>query len=71
MMKKQFFWISVMALGILSFLFPVLSGLYHLRIEPLALYHWVVGYSFVYWPTYLIGLLAVPLAIFNLLKSHI
>ena len=70
-MKKQSFWISVMLMGILSFLFPILTGLYHLRIEPWALYHWVVSYSFVYWPTYLIGLFAIPLAIFNLLKPHI
>jgi len=70
-MKKQSVWFAVLLLGFIPFLLPFLSGLYRMSIESWSLFDWVVMYSFIYWPTYLIGILAIPIALFQLLKNRI
>jgi len=43
------------ALGLLPFILPVALGLYRMSIESWTLLDWLVLYSFVFWPTYIIG----------------
>lgn len=42
--------------GIGLFVLPVVLGIYHMWIESWHLLDWVILYSFVYWPIYLLGI---------------
>lgn len=68
MMKKQMIWLTVLLLGIIPFVSPFVTGLYHIWLGSWTMFDWFVMYSFIYWPTYLIGILAIPIAIFQLLR---
>ena len=70
-MKKQLFWVIVLVLGTLPFLFPFLWGISHIGSLSQPLLHWVMTYSFLYWPTYLFGMLAIPIAMYHLLQRYI
>ena len=58
-MKHSGLWRALLALGILPFVLPFLIGLYRMQIESWALPDWLVMYSFIYWPTYLVGLVLI------------
>ena len=45
--------------GLLLLVLPVLTGIYHVWIESWSLLDWIVLYSFVYWPTYIIGFVLI------------
>lgn len=68
MMKKQMIWLTVLLLGIIPFVSPFVTGLYHIRLGSWTMFDWFVMYSFIYWPTYLIGMIIIPIAIFQLLR---
>ena len=68
MMKKYTAWVGLLLLGIIPFVSPFVTGLYNIHLGSWTMLDWVVMYSFVYWPTYLIGILAIPIAIFQLLR---
>ena len=68
-MKKDGLWRGVFLLGLLLLLAPFALGIYHAHIESWRLMDWVVLYSFLYWPTYLIGLGLMLFAIVKLKKS--
>lgn len=59
-------WKLVLLLGLCPFAAPVVSGLYHMTIERWTLPDWLVLYSFIYWPTYLVGAALVGLALYKL-----
>jgi len=67
-MKKHLVWIAVLLLGLVPFIFPFLSGLYQMSMESLSMFDWVVMYSFIHWPTYLIGMIIIPIALYQLLR---
>ena len=67
-MKKRILWNMVLLIGICPFVIPFLSGLYHMSIESWTMADWLILYSFLYWPTYLIGALLIVLAVFRLKK---
>ena len=66
-MKRSAYWI-LLTLGILPFALPILLGLYRMTIETWTLGDWLILYSFLYWPTYLLGAALLTLAIINLRK---
>ena len=68
-MKKEGLWRGVFCLGLLPLLAPFALGIYHAHIESWQVMDWVVLYSFLYWPTYLIGLGLMLFAIVKLKKS--
>lgn len=70
-MKKQMFWIAVLLFGTLPFLFPFFWGFSHMSTLSQPLLTWVMTYSFLHWPTYLIGMFVIPIAIYNLLKHYV
>lgn len=70
-MNKQLFWMAVLLLGTLPFLFPFLWGWSHMGALPQPFLTWVMTYSFLYWPTYLIGIFAIPIAMYHLLQKYI
>lgn len=45
--------------GIGIFILPFVLGLYHMWIENWNLLDWLILYSFVYWPTYVFGVVLI------------
>ena len=68
-MKKNTTWKISLLLGICPFAVPVVLGLYRMTIETWTLMDWLVLYSFIYWPTYIIGLVLIAVALALLLKK--
>ena len=62
-------WKCLLGLGICPFVIPIVLGLYHMVIESWTLPDWLVLYSFLYWPTYLVGLGLIILAAIKLKKK--
>lgn len=69
-MKKPWIWKILLAIGILTFALPFISFGYELLIgSSWTLVDWLVLYSFVYWPTYVVGLILIFLAVSKLIKK--
>ena len=64
-MKKKAIWKFLLFLGLCPFAAPFLWWLYQLLVDPWPLFDWLVLYSFLYWPTYVIGLALIVLALFK------
>lgn len=70
-MKKQIIWKIVFMLGLSPFLFALLLGVYTISVD--TSWTWIeylILYSFIYWPTYIVGLLFIILAIYKLRKNN-
>ena len=67
-MKKRIAGIILLILGAVPFLLPLVLGLYRMQIERWTMWDWLVLYSFIYWPTYLLGLLLLAGGIFLLCR---
>ncbi len=67
-MKKRIAGIILLILGAVPFLLPLVLGLYRMQIERWTMWDWLVLYSFIYWPTYLLGLLLLAAGIFLLCR---
>ncbi|MBQ8278459.1 MAG: hypothetical protein IJZ23_01290 [Roseburia sp.] len=68
-MKKNRKWKIVLAMGICPFILPFIVGLYRVSIESWTMLDWLIMYSFIYWPTYLIGFVLIVIAMNGLLKE--
>ena len=68
-MKRRGLWRALLALGLLPFVLPFLIGLYRMSIESWAMPDWLVMYSFIYWPTYVAGLVLILLSAWQLSKK--
>ena len=71
-MKKEL-WRTLLVLGVVPFLIPFLGfGYEMLNGSDWTLFDYWFLYSFLYWPTYLVGLILVVLSVFKLRrqKSH-
>ena len=69
-MKKKAVWAAALLLGIGTLAAPFLTGLYRMRIEYWTMLDWVIMYSYVYWPTYLLGLLLIVVSTSKLVKMR-
>ena len=67
-MKNRIAGIILLILGAVPFLLPLVLGLYRMQIEHWTMWDWLVLYSFIYWPTYLLGLLLLAGGIFLLCR---
>ena len=65
-MSRRGLWRALLARGIVPFVLPILIGLYRMQIESWTLPEWLVLYSFLYWPTYLAGLVLILLSVWKL-----
>ena len=63
-------WIFLFLTGLLPFIFPIVLGLYTMTIESWILFDWLVLYSFVYWSTYLIGLIVIMISLIGIFKKE-
>ena len=71
-MKKEL-WRTLLVLGVVPFLIPLLGfGYEMLNGSDWTLFDYWFLYSFLYWPTYLVGLVLIVLSVFKLRrqKSH-
>ena len=59
-MKYKRLWWVLLIMGILPFVIPFIGYVYQLiNSSSWKLFDWLVLYSFVYWPTYIIGIVLV------------
>ena len=65
-MNHRRLWRILLALGIVPFVLPVLTGFYRMQIESWTLPDWLVLYSFLDWPTYPAGLVLILLSAWKL-----
>jgi hypothetical protein len=71
-MNKKIWW-ALLLLGIVPFLIPFFGfGYEMLNASDWTLLDYFVLYSFLYWPTYLVGLVLIVISVFKLRrqKSH-
>lgn len=66
--SKRIIWKLLLVIGIIPFIVPFVLGLYRMSIESWNYGDWLILYSLVYWPTYLIGLVLIAISIFKLIK---
>ena len=65
-MKKPFIWKLLLVVGICPFVIPFLFAF--TRMSSWTLLDWLIMYSFIYWPTYLVGLVLIGIAAYKLIK---
>jgi len=68
-MKNKVLWKILLVVGIIPFIFPFINFAYEMIISSSwTLVDWLILYSFVYWPTYVIGLILILISIYKLIK---
>ena len=60
----------ILGIGICPFILPFILGFYRMSIESWTMIDWLVMYSFIYWPTYLIGVALIVFALVKLLGKN-
>ena len=53
----------LLILGVLPFILPLIVGIYKISIESWKLLDWLIMYSFLYYPTYIIGVVLILIAV--------
>ena len=64
-MNRNTLWNVLLFLGLCPFAVPFLWWLCQLLVDPWPLFDWLVLYSFLYWPTYVVGLVLIVLVLFK------
>ena len=68
-MKKKLLWWILLIIGIIPFVAPFIGFAYEMLISSSwALVDWLVLFSFVYWPSYVVGLILVVISVCKLRK---
>jgi len=53
---KKHLWKALIGIGILPLVLPFVLGWYHMWIESWTMGDWLILYCFIYWPTYVLGI---------------
>ena len=70
-MKKNTIWKILMFIGICPFVVPVVLGAYTMIVETSWTWvDWLVMYSFLYWPTYIVGAVLIILSVCRLVRHR-
>ena len=68
-MKNKEFWWVLLIVGIVPFAAPFIGFVYEMiNSSSWSLVDWLVLYSFVYWPTYVVGLILIIISVCKLRK---
>lgn len=59
----------ILGIGICPFILPFVLGFYRMSIESRTMLDWLIMYSLIYWPTYVIGLMLILFAASKLAKK--
>ena len=66
-MKRKGLWCFLLVLGIVPFAAPFLGFVYEMTVSSSwVLVDWLLFYSFVYWPTYVIGIILILFSVYKL-----
>ena len=68
-MRQGFIWKVVLVLGIFLFVLPFVLGVYRISIEFWTMIDWLVLYSFIYWPTYIVGIVLVVISLIKIVRQ--
>ena len=68
-MNKSIIGKILLIIGICPFILPFVLGIYRMSIESWTMVDWLVMYSFIYWPTYVIGIVLIVVSVKKLLKQ--
>ena len=68
-MYKAIIWKVLLLIGIFPFVLPFVLGVYRISIESWTMIDWLVLYSFIYWPTYVVGIVLIIVSLKKLLKQ--
>ncbi len=68
-MNKSIIWKTLLIIGICPLILPFVLGIYRMSIESWTMIDWLVMYSFIYWPTYVIGVVLIVVSVKKLLKQ--
>ena len=66
MKKKDNIPTYIILTGFLPFIIPILSGIYKITIESWSMINWLIIYSYIFWPSYIIGLILILIGIIRL-----
>ena len=68
-MKNKRLWCFLLVIGIIPFVAPFGGFVYEMiNSSSWTLDDWLVLYSFIYWPTYIIGLILIVISVIKLSK---
>jgi len=68
-MKGKGLWWFLLVIGIIPFAFPFIIFVYEMiNSSSWTLVDWLVLYSFIYYPTYIIGLILITFSVIKLIK---
>jgi len=56
---KKYIWKLLIGIGIVPLILPFILGGYHMWIESWTMEDWLILYSYLYWPTYVLGLVLI------------
>ena len=68
-MNKAIIWKVLLIIGISPFIFPFVLGIYRMSIESWTMVDWLVMYSFIYWPTYVVGIVLVAISLKKIVRQ--
>ena len=68
-MKHKLLWKILLLVGICPFAIPVALGVYRMSIESWTMSDWLVMYSFLFWPTYVIGFVLIVVSVCRLITG--
>ena len=66
MKKKDNTPLYIILTGSLPFMIPILAGIYKVTIESWDILSWLILYSYLFWPSYVIGLILIIIGIVKL-----
>ena len=62
-MKKNLILNIILIIGIVPFILPFAFGIYKISIESWTMFDWLVMYSYIFWPTYLVGAIVIAISV--------
>ena len=69
MINRKYLWYILLIVGIIPFLLPIVLGFYRMSIESWTLLDWLILYSYVYWPTYLAGIILIGISVAGIIRT--
>ena len=66
---KKLLWKLLFLAGIVPFVVPVILGIYRMSIEHWEYLDWLILYSYVYWPTYVIGIILMGISLAGIIHQ--
>ena len=66
---KKLLWKLLFLAGIVPFVVPVILGIYRMSIEHWEYLDWLILYSYIYWPTYVAGIILIGISLAGIIHQ--